>query len=83
MICFHCRLKTSCLKIVRMLNEACGDEVLGNSVIRRWHVTFMKEHESAELTPHSSRPSTACMERNVNTVSVLIEEDRHLSTRAL
>ncbi len=43
-------------------------------VVKKSH----KGRISAELTPHSGQPKTTCSELNVNTVSVIIRENRYV-----
>ncbi len=46
-----------------------------------WHKEFHKGHISVELTPHGSWPKTSCSEVNVNSVIVIIRENRYISLR--
>ncbi len=46
-------------------------------------IEFHKGRISAKLTPHSSLMKTSCSEVNVNTVSVIIRENWHVSLQNL
>ncbi len=80
---FCVRLNKSGAEKVNLLCQAYQDECLGRSMILQWHHTFVERRDSAAPTPHGGRPSTATSLINVNTVSNVIEEDRHLSTRKI
>ncbi len=77
---FCIRLNKSGAETVTLLQQPYQDEHLGHSTILRWHHAFVEGRDSAALTPHGGRPTTATSPINVNMVSVVIEEDRHLNT---
>ncbi len=76
-------LNKSGAETVTLLHQAYQDECLWCSTILRWHHTFVEGRDSAALTPHGEQPATAMLPFNVNTVSVVIEEDCRLSTRKI
>ncbi len=52
-------------------------------MILQWHHTFVEGRDLVALTQHGRRPASVTSPVNVNTVSVVIKEDRHLSKRKI
>ena len=80
---FCVRLNKSGAETVLMLKQAYKEECLCRSAILRWHNLFKAGRESFELIPHGGHPTTVRTEVNINTVSAIIQEDSHLSTRKI
>ncbi len=75
---FCIRLNKSSAKTVTLLHQAYQDECLGRSTI-----AFVEERDSTAQIPHCGRLATATSPINVNTMSIVIEEDSHLSMRKI
>ncbi len=52
-------------------------------MIRRWHKAFVDGRESAVFELRSGALRTVVTASNINTIAAFIEEDRHLTIRAL
>ncbi len=48
-----------------------------------WHKEFKDGRQLAELLPYTGWLASVCTATNINTISVIIREDRHLSLRKL
>ncbi len=75
--CVH--LKKTSNETTVLLKEAFGMEMLGDSTIRQWHKAFVDGQESAEFEPRGGALPTVVMATNINTITTVIEEDRHLT----
>ncbi len=64
-----------------MMKEAYIEECLHEIMIFLRHKTFSKGREPANFIPHSG--SIVCTETNTNIVATIVQDDRHLSYRAL
>ncbi len=81
---FYVRRGKSATASFQKLKKTYGEQCLSRVTILRWHAAFANEgRESAKVKPSTSRPKTSVIAINVNTVSTLIQEDRHLTMRAL
>ena len=63
---------------LQMLNAAYGDQALSRSNISRWY-----GREDIEDDPRSGRPTECCNDNNVEKISQLLLQNRHLSLRML
>ncbi len=59
------------------------DEILPEKTVYRWHKAFWDGRKSLTSQPKRGRPTSQITKMNVNSISVMIWEDRHLSVRAL
>ncbi len=73
-----CALKETPNETTTLLKEAFGKEALGDLTIQRWHKAFVDGRKSAEL-----ELQTVVMATNIDTIAAIIEEDQHLTIRAL
>jgi [histone H3]-lysine36 N-dimethyltransferase SETMAR len=80
-ISFCVRLGKTGAETLHLLKQAYGEEALGDSTVFRWHQQFKDGRESSALVPHVGRPVSTCDERQVNTVSAIIQEDPCLTVR--
>ncbi len=81
---FCVRLGKNTVETIALMKQAYGDDSLSPSAIKRWHAEFLKDLNKSPMRQYSSgRPNSAVTEININTVRAAIDEDRHLSIRAL
>ncbi len=80
---FRVRLKKMPSETTVWLKEAFGKETLGDSMIRRGYKAFIDRQESAEFKPQGGAPQTVVTVTNINTNAAVVEEDCHLTVRAL
>ncbi len=66
-----------------LLKEAFEKALLGDSMICRSHKAFVNGRESAEFELQGGALRTVVVVTNINTITTVIEEDRHLTVRAL
>ncbi len=65
------------------MKEVYQDNCLGWSMNLHWHNFFTKDRELAVLEPHSGRPALIMTEMNIDTVTAIIRDDRHILVRML
>ncbi len=80
---FYVRLKKTPSETTTLLKEAFWKETLGDLTIWQWHKAFVDRRESVEFEPRGDALWTVVMATNVNTIAAVIEEDQHLTIRAL
>lgn len=76
---FCYRLGKTAPETVKLMKEAYKDKCFGESTIFRWHGDFKKGRLSAELAPRPGRPKSVVNDRNVNTVWVILQENRRMT----
>ncbi len=64
------------------MRQAYGDEYLGKATVKRWLRDYTKSHKMVRLAPHGETKPSVIIDVNINTVSVAVNEDRHVSTRS-
>ncbi len=67
-------------KEIVLVKEAYPDTVPPDVRIGRWYRDFKKGRESREF---GESEKSVCMNININTVATIIEDDHHLSIRAI
>jgi transposase len=72
--------KTETLQI---LNAAYGDHAPSRSNVFRWYGRFHDGQEDSEDDPRSGRPTECPNDNNVEMISQLLLQNRHLSLRML
>ncbi len=60
-----------------------ADEILPQKTTYQWHTVFQNGRKSLALQPKKEWLASQIIEVNVNTISVMIWEDRHLSVKSL
>ncbi|KAG5308141.1 SETMR methyltransferase, partial [Acromyrmex insinuator] len=55
-------------KILEMLGNCFGSDVLEKTTVYEWHERFRSGHESVEDNERSGRPSTSKTDKNINKV---------------
>ncbi len=82
---FCIRLHKSTMEIIiKLFRKAYGCECMAESTIHKRHSTFSKNLNEAPLTvKKGGRPQMPIMETNINTVCAVIDDDWHLSTKAI
>jgi transposase len=68
---------------LQMVNAAYGDQALSRSNIYRWYGRFPDGREDIEEEPRSSRATDCRNENNVEMISQLLLQNRHLSLRMI
>ena len=68
---------------LQMVNAAYGDQALSRSNIYRWYGRFRDGREDIEDDPRSGRPTECRNDNNVDMISQLSLQNRHLSLRML
>jgi len=68
----------SATETLQMVNAACGDQALSRSNVFRWY-----GREDTEDDPRSGRPTEYRNDNNVEKISQLLLQNRHLSLRML
>jgi len=66
-----------------MTNAACGDQALSRSNVFRWYGRYCDGREGIEDDPKSGRPTECRNYNNVEKISQLLLQNRHLSLRML
>ncbi len=66
----------------REMKNVYGEECFQLPMCEQWYKEFKDGRHSAEL-PHTGRRASVCTATNVNTITVIIKEDRHLSLHKL
>ncbi len=76
-------IKKMKVETIPLLKEAFQNETLHDLTIRRLPWAFTDGKESVEIEYGGIRMGTVVMDVNINTVSPVIEEDRHSSMKKL
>ena len=79
--CF--KVGESAKETLQMVNAACGDQALSRSNVFRWYGRFRDGREDIEDDPRSVRPTECRNDNNVEMISQLLLQNRHLSLRML
>ncbi len=79
--CYRRRLISP--KTYREMKNVYGEECFQLRMCEQWNREFKDGRQSMELLPHSGQPANVCTATNVNMISVIIQEDRHLFLRKL
>ena len=79
--CF--KVGKSATETLQMGNAAYGDQTLSRSKVFRWYGRFRDGREYTEDDPKNSRPTECRNENNVEKISQLLLQNRHLSLRML
>jgi hypothetical protein len=79
--CFKAR--KSGTKTLQMVNAAYGDQALSRSNVFLWYGRFRDGREDSEDDPRSDRPTECRSDNNVEKISRLLLQKRHLSLRML
>ncbi len=67
-----------------LLREANGSGCVAESMVHKWHSTFQTNlNEVLLLEKKGGRLQMSITETNINTMRAVIDDNRHLSTRAL
>ena len=66
-------------EIHQRLQRAYGSVCLGTSSVQRWVKHFKDGNTSIQDQPRSGRPRTASVERNMERVDEIIEDDRRVT----
>jgi len=73
----------SATETLQMVNAAYGDRALSRSNVFRWYGRFRNGREDTEDDSRSGRPTECCNDNNVEKISQLLLQNRHLSLRML
>jgi transposase len=73
----------SATETLQPVNAACGDQALSRSNVFRWSGRFRDGREDTEDDPRSGRPTECRSDNNVEKISQLLLQSRHLSLRML
>ena len=73
----------SATETLRMVNAAYGDQTLSSSKVFQWHGLFRDGLEDTEDDPRSGRPTECRNDNNIEKISQLLLQNRHLPRRML
>jgi transposase len=73
----------SATETLQMVNAAYGDQALSRSNVFRWYGRFRDGREDIEDDSRSGRPTECHSDNNVEKISQLLHQNRHLSLRML
>ncbi|EGI70558.1 FLJ37770-like protein [Acromyrmex echinatior] len=68
-------------KILEMLGNCFGSDVLKKTTVYEWHKRFRSGRESVEENERSGRPSTSKTDENINKVREMLANNRKLTQR--
>ena len=71
----------SATETLQMVNAAYGDQALSRSNVFLWYERFHDGREDIEDDSRSGRPTECCNDNNVEKISQLLLQNRHLSLR--
>jgi len=80
-LCF--KAGKSAKETLQMVNAAYGDQALSRSNVFRWYGRFRDGREDNVDDPRSGRPTECRNDNNVENISQLLLQTRHLSLRML
>ncbi|XP_035225021.1 protein GVQW3-like [Stegodyphus dumicola] len=66
-----------------MILETFNDEALARVSVFCWHKAFKESRQNVEHSERKRQPSTSVTETMINTVAVIIKEDRRITVRQL
>ena len=73
----------SATEALQIVNAAYGDQALSRSNVFRWYGRFHDGREDTEDDPRSGQPTECRNDNNVEKISQLLLQNRHLSLRML
>jgi len=73
----------SATETLQMVNAAYGDQALSRSNVFRWYGRFRDGREDPEDDSRSGRPTECRNDNNVEKISQVLFQNRHLSLRTL
>ena len=73
----------SAAETLQLVHAACGDQALSRSNVFRWYGRYCDGREGIEDDPKSGRPTECRNYNNVEKISQLLLQNRHLSLRML
>ncbi len=73
---------TSAVEIHRQLTEVHGSDVMSIQMVRKWCREFRVGRYEVLDESYTARPKVV-MDESINTIRVLLDEDRHLTLREL
>jgi len=71
----------SATETLEMVNATYGDQALSRLSVFRWYGRFHDGREDTEDDPRSGRPTECRNDNNVEKISQLLLQNRHLSLR--
>ena len=71
------------METLQMVNAAYGDQALFRSNVFRWYGRIRDGREVTENDPRSGRPTECHKDNNIEKISQLLLQNRHLSLRML
>ena len=80
---FSFKAVKSVKETLQMVNAAYGDQALSLSNVYWWYGLFRVGRENTEDDPRSGRPTERRNDKNVEMISQLLLQKRHLSLRVL
>ena len=83
MIMFCFKAGKSATETLQMVNAAYGDQALSRLNVFQWYGRFHDGREDIEDGPRSGRPTECCNDNNIEKISQLLLQKRHLSLRML
>ena len=78
---FYFKAGKSTMETLQMVNAAYGDPALSRSNVFRWYGRFLDGREYIEDDPRSGRPTECPNDNNVEKISQLLLQNRHLSLK--
>jgi len=80
-LCF--KAGKSATETLQMVNAAYGDQALSRPNVFHWYGRFVMNGKTLKTTPRSGRPTECRNDNNVEKISQLLLQNRHLSLRML
>jgi len=80
---FYFKAGKSATETLQMVNAAYGDQALSRPNVFQWYGRFRDGREDIEDDPRSDRPTECRNENNVEKISQLLLQNRHLSLKML
>ena len=65
-----------CIKLNENATETYREHAVSRAQVFRWHKAFLDHRESVEDEPHTGRPCTSKMDKNVTKVRAVMMSDR-------
>ena len=72
---FLLKLKKTLTELLKMLQEAYGDEAMSHACVFEWLWRFRKGEEDVENKPIPGRPSSSKTDKNVEAVRQAVQGD--------
>ncbi len=79
-ISFYICLKYTLMYTAELIKEAYKEETLREVAIKNWHKWYTWGHKTVGLALCDVQKNTVTVETNINTISVAIDNDWHVST---